>query len=538
MSNRSVISWTIFCGVAIVLVGLQFSSRPGADGGNPAVWGHGQLACDVANQHHRSELRRFEQSASGGANAESATTALVRPAVMSEPLNARPIEQVRKGVAPASGRSIEMTDRPISQFAQVKARIKAEAERDRDATQARPSGSPVQLRRQPSVDSKSVATSAEEAQRGQVTSASVASREWNPGPGYEIAMARSDETVSRDSGEIELVGGLGDERDRHDESLATSPRVDDVPVEAPWQLPSDVEIKVAHHLEYGKSLARRGALYSAELEFLRGLRLISQSIDRIAGTKEHTLRLDWALQLIREADELARLTSNVGSGVDLRELTAGHANKIFSDGQLSRMTSAEVIDSYREFAVQNLVFAGGRTIVAGEATFCLGKLNTLRDRAQQNPERLDRDHAILFHRVALQSDSRHDRAANELGVLYAETGRMDQAKAALIQSLRIRQRPETWANLAVVHERLGERRLAQLAAVELQKSLNGELPDGGGDRAIKWLPPEQFARQTPKPIVDRPNGPIGVSDQRTGQSSGEPNSVLERTAYESEREWR
>ncbi len=540
VSNRNVITWTVFCCAAVALVGVQLSS-PSGSVKTPTVVAD-RPASDAVHSSRGREWSRARTVGNGSGKIGS-NDAVIRPAVMSEPLDAKPIRTADGQTESSASHTGKSTDRPISRFAQVKAEMKSATQRIGQGKGSDMAQSELEFGTQSPSQQTVAAGLSHETREGRVANASGASPESESVSAdfTEAATTRARAGLSSRSGEIELVGGLGDERVGDERGLGGQQqealRAREVPVEAPWQLPSDVEIKVAHHLEYGKSLARRGALYSAELEFLRGLRLISQSIDRIAGETEHTSRLDWALQAIREADDLVRLTSNATSGTDLRELTSGHATRIFTDRQLSRMTPAEVVDGYREFAERNLVFAGGRTIVAGEAAFCLGKLNTLRDRAQADASHTDRDHAILFHRVALLSDPRHARAANELGVLYAEVGRLDEAKTALIQSLRIHQRPETWANLATVHERLGEGRLAQLAAIELQKSLRGETPARSGDRIIQWLPPEQFARQTPRPMVEmeRQSGPIGVSDERPGRSAEKPSSVLERTAFESER---
>ena len=70
---------------------------------------------------------------------------------------------------------------------------------------------------------------------------------------------------------------------------------------------------------------------------------------------------------------------------------------------------------------------------------------------------------MVYYQAALLADDRNFRAGNELGVLLAKCGKLERAKQMFLRSLAISPQPATWHNLAKIHERLGETKLAAAA---------------------------------------------------------------------------
>ena len=62
----------------------------------------------------------------------------------------------------------------------------------------------------------------------------------------------------------------------------------------------------------------------------------------------------------------------------------------------------------------------------------------------------------------------------------------------LKSSLRIQQLPQAWQNLAVIHQRMGEANLAQLANHEYEMVSN-QAPAS----VIRWAPVEEFNKNAP-----------------------------------------
>ena len=99
----------------------------------------------------------------------------------------------------------------------------------------------------------------------------------------------------------------------------------------------------------------------------------------------------------------------------------------------------------------------------------------------------------LFH-AALAVDSRNARAAHELGVQYAQFGRLEDARRLLVMSVNLAPQPEAWHNLAVVHERLGELELARKARYELQLASRAESGRSvaANGVTVDWVDPARF----------------------------------------------
>jgi hypothetical protein len=101
---------------------------------------------------------------------------------------------------------------------------------------------------------------------------------------------------------------------------------------------------------------------------------------------------------------------------------------------------------------------------------------------------------MALYQASLLADPRNYRAANELGVLVAESGGLQRAGELFVRSVSLSAQPATWRNLAIVHTRLGEKQLADAAngqAVALEQAGVTNAP------AVKWLDPATFSRTVP-----------------------------------------
>lgn len=259
-------------------------------------------------------------------------------------------------------------------------------------------------------------------------------------------------------------------------------------------LPDSVAQEAAHHVEYGKSLSRRGATYGARQEFFGALGVIARGNDLQTGGNAHTTALSRAMRALREVQDFAVRNAETQIGMNVSEILETHQTHIISANEAAIMTPVEAMQRYFTFAHQQLDFAGGSNVVVAEALFCLGKLHTVM--AKHQPETLDVAQAIVFHRAALSSDAQNYRSFNELGVLLARSGQLTEAESLFKKSLQIRPAPETWQNLAKTHDRQGEVGLAQLAQTEFSIAAQTELIQSPSTQ-ITWLPQQAFNQVGP-----------------------------------------
>ena len=256
--------------------------------------------------------------------------------------------------------------------------------------------------------------------------------------------------------------------------------------------------KAAHHIEYGKSLARRSATEAAGQEFLSALRVLAEANDMAIGGSIHVGALRSGLLAMKEAadfkveDPQRQIVMNVANIID------GHETQVIAANEASAMTASNAIRRYLEYAGHQLGTCGGKNVVAAEALYCLGKMRTISAQSNPDPESKELHEAIIFHHAAITADPGNHRSANELGVLLARSGQLVAAETYLKNSLKLKQTPHGWSNLAKVHQRKGtqqDQQLANLAMTEYHNTMHRQTPGVAGP--IQMVGPQEFIARSP-----------------------------------------
>ena len=267
--------------------------------------------------------------------------------------------------------------------------------------------------------------------------------------------------------------------------------------------------QAAHHIEYGKSLARRGATHGARQEFYAALRVIAQEYDGTTGSNDFSRSLSQAILAMNEAKDFVNENAEADSILDVASITETHRSNILNQVQAEAMTPPQAMQRYFAFAEHKLDEAGGRTTVAAEAFYCLGKLHTVTPDQSIAPFRVQTAKAIAFHKAALLSNRKNARSANELGVLMARLGELDKAVDLFKQSLLVQQSSNTWRNLAKTHARQGQHELARLAEQEFALAARSQA--NSAVTGIRWLPSNEFnatgAVEFESRVASRPSEP-------------------------------
>lgn len=260
------------------------------------------------------------------------------------------------------------------------------------------------------------------------------------------------------------------------------------------QLLESSAIQAIHHIEYGKSLSRRGASFAARQEFLSALGVIAEANDIQTNGTSFSQALMRAIIVMKEAEDLVVRDVESQISMDIASVTESHRSGVLSETQVMTMTPKQARHQYFVAALHQFDLAGGRNVVTAEALHCLGKLHTMRLKTRTIPSELDLEKAIVFHQAALLSDVSNFRSSNELGVLMAQSGQLEEAKRLFRQSLVVKEMPQTWSNLAEAHRRLGESRRAQQADDEVMRL--AQAPSRNSSASIRWLPASEFARSS------------------------------------------
>ena len=257
------------------------------------------------------------------------------------------------------------------------------------------------------------------------------------------------------------------------------------------ELPDSAAQKAAHHIEYGKSLTRRGASFAARNEFYQALRVIAEANDSVINGSDFTRALSQGMRAMKEAEDFSVGDAQSFAVVDVPSTIEAHRTKLLTPVEARQISPKNAMKRYYAYAGQQLDFAGGRNVVTAEALHCLGKLLSVV--SSQRPSSLDnkRDlsQAIVFHRSSLLSNPSNSASANELGVLLAKSGELHEATNMFKQSLITHSTPQAWSNLAKTHHRLGEQQLAQMAKAEIAISAQSTSIATAG---IQWIDNTEF----------------------------------------------
>ena len=272
--------------------------------------------------------------------------------------------------------------------------------------------------------------------------------------------------------------------------------------------------RCVNHIEQGRSLARRRAAYAAREEFFAALRVIAQSHDAQTKSKAYTSALSRAIVALNEVDDFFAERTHSGMDIDVLTVIEGHETKVIPKQIAQNMSSLDAIQVYFDYSRQTLHEALGNGPAASEALYSLGKLFTLSATHQLSGNPFDYAKATVMHHAALDCDSQNYRSSNELGVLMARNGRLEKARNLFRDSLVVKQVPDTWRNLAMVHQKLAQlsegevsrenQRLAQMANQEYTVASQQAAANSG---RVQWVSPEAY----------NPENSISFSESRVAE---------------------
>jgi hypothetical protein len=261
----------------------------------------------------------------------------------------------------------------------------------------------------------------------------------------------------------------------------------------------------------GFRLATKGALYSARSEMIQALRLIAQALDAQSRTREHSQRLAEGLRTLKEAADFAPRGARLEGDLDLAAVVATHRTRVLDD-RLDGLTALAARQAYYTHAQEQLAEAVRLAPSASNALYGLGRIHQAL--ADDDPESADLNQpaAMVCHQAALLVEPRNYLAANELGVLLARAGQLEDSRRLFLLSLRSHRQRATWKNLAAVEAMRGDHDLARRAEHEAQL-LAGVSPTSSTSRGVQWVDPSEFIRQNEaapasgKPVGSAPRVP-------------------------------
>ncbi len=265
---------------------------------------------------------------------------------------------------------------------------------------------------------------------------------------------------------------------------------------------------------HGYTLAGRGAYFAARSEFIQALRLVAQGLDAESNAANHGKALAAGLTALKEAEDFLPNGSRWEADLNVADTVACHSTPALKGTDLAAVSPITAMKSYLTFAQEQIASAVGHEVAGSSALRALGKLHdnlALRDGSDLNASG---PKAVTFYQAALIVHPRNYVAANDLGVLFARGGNLEDAKAVLEHAARYSRQSTVWNNLASVYGRLGrveEQRLAQTFAMRCRQAelarANFRSTDAG-DRVV-WMDGAAFAQNRSTPNRQTPPAPAG-----------------------------
>ena len=280
-------------------------------------------------------------------------------------------------------------------------------------------------------------------------------------------------------------------------------------------------------IEDGIQLARRGAIYSARARFIRALRLITQAFDAQGGTRYYSESLARGFRALEEVRDFRPRGSRLEADLDLQRIVQSHRTPVLHNADFRRLTTLVAQQSYHTYAENQLIEAVGRDPVGADALFALGKVQGQLSKQNGDSSTSGDADAMSMYQAALTVHPDHHQAANELGVLFARYGQLDDARAMLRHCVRDRTNfPEVWRNLARVHEQLGEADLAKRANNEFRSAMqrSGRSVNLAGRPSVQWVNPETFTK------LSGPDDRSPHQDIATRQRPSNPEPAVSRSS--------
>jgi len=217
-------------------------------------------------------------------------------------------------------------------------------------------------------------------------------------------------------------------------------------------LERDLPPHIERRLAYAFDLAQRGAPYSAQAEFRAVLALCALEMDAQAGGRDHRQALHEGWTALEEADDFALDISNWRSAVDVRQIAASHATPVLKRDHQSVIDPIQAAQAYYTYAEERLSYACGGFRGASLAFYGLGRTFVVPGVHITHAT----GKAALLQRVALKVAPQNALAGNELGVLLAQHGHLEEATQIFQRCVAMEATPETWRNLAAVYARKGD----------------------------------------------------------------------------------
>ncbi len=324
----------------------------------------------------------------------------------------------------------------------------------------------------------------------------------------EQAEAEQQRMASRQPTKASLVSHqiLNDPNFARDEAL----RSQVIAVENPqgWQ---SIGERLSSHIRQCESLLRRGAHYSARQEAESGLAILLRHLDVIESKFQAEPAWRSAMQALREAEDFTKAKIAIADQGMLQRVIDSHTTPVLKNADLQEISPAIAAQHYYQFATSELTRAAQGHPWASELYYALGR--TYQAEADSDRARVDslRLTALTFYRASRSTLPSNAVACNQLGFLLLQMDRPQEARAALMEAVRVSPEEAYLSNLAEASRRLGDAQTQTWAQSTIATRRSQRPPQPRVPQVVE-VDPQQFVAISPRtsgppapPAMNNPN---------------------------------
>jgi hypothetical protein len=292
----------------------------------------------------------------------------------------------------------------------------------------------------------------------------------------------------------------------------------------PPRITAAVERHAVQLLRQSIALADRGAYYSARAQLIATMRLVVQALDAETATNQYSTALACGLRALEEAADFAPAGAQLEADLDVSQIVATHSTPVLREDPDRHGSTLAALQEYHAFAEEQLALACGQEQVASEALMVLAKIQPRLVAHDRESATTAGPRAMSLYQAALMVNPDNYLAANELAVLFASFGQLEDARDVLAHCVRVApDQPTMWRNLAEIHHRLGEHDLSRAALEECRlASQPGPVASGSPARpTVEWVEPSVFSNGSERAAQASPRSQV------TGKATSESEFVHE-----------
>lgn len=302
------------------------------------------------------------------------------------------------------------------------------------------------------------------------------------------------------------------------DSSAAGPAVAAIDAPPGWQA---IGHALGQRISNCEMLLNRHAYFSAREESEAAFLYLARVLDLMSNSYTSEPAWHTANKALQEAEDFSTAQRLTSDSDFMRRLILSHETPVLKEVNASELAPLAAAQHYRQYAENKLVEASQGHPWASEIAYALGRTYQAQaDAAEDGARDLLRWRAVTLYRGARGIAPDNAMAANQLGYVLLQMDRPQDARQALLDSLRAQPSLPALENLVEASRRMGDAATGQWAAQQVLALKDNAPPPNTAPEVIE-VDPRTFAALSPYAAGPTAGAPSASPTPRTA-SAGPP----------------